>query len=354
MQIRRTLWCSALVMPLLLLGACGDGSGGSTPTPTPTATPTPSPTPSPTPTPTPTPLPSASVEREVLPKTTDASLTTDLEAHIVITPPGAAARGRLFVMLPGTDAPPSPYKLIVRRGAQRGFHTIGLNYPNAEAVAELCLLNGDVNCSGNVRRETITGTDSSTLVSVTAANSITGRLTSLLTYMAATFPNEGWGQFLTSGKPNWALITMAGHSQGAGHAGYLAKLESLDRVVMFAGPAEPATASGQLAAWLSQPNITPVSRQYGFGHTADPLVRLTSLTANWNQIGLNSLGGTVSVDSIAAPYSSSHQLLTSAAPNPATPSTTAAHSSMIVDVFTPLDASGQPIYRPVWDYLAFP
>jgi hypothetical protein len=348
MNNRHNKWYSALIMPLLLLSACGEGSGGPNPTPTPTATPAPSPTPTSTPTPTPTPTPtSASVEREVLPRTTSSAITTDLEPHIAITPAAGVARGRLFVMLPGTNSAPDPYKLIIRRGAQRGFHTVGLNYPNVEAVAELCLLNGDTNCSGNVRRETITGTDSSTLVSVNPANSITGRLTSLLSYMAATYPNEGWGQYLTNGRPNWALITMAGHSQGAGHAGYLAKLESLDRVVMFAGPAEPATASGQLAAWLSTPNVTPVSRQYGFGHTADPLVRLTSLTANWNAMGLNTLGGTVSVDSVPAPYSNSRQLLTSA-------SSTSAHSSMVVDVFTPLDASGQPIYRLVWDYMAFP
>ena len=264
------------------------------------------------------------------------------------------ARNRLFVMLPGTGAPPSPYRLIIREGAQRGFHTIGLTYPNDDAVAEICLANGDPACSGNARNEIITGTDSSTLVSVSPANSIIGRLTSLLTYLAATYPNEGWGQYLASGRPNWSLITVAGHSQGAGHAGYLAKLESLDRVVMFSGPAERATPSGQLATWLSQTNVTPTSRQYGFGHTADTLVPLSVLTANWARLGLDSLGATVSVDGSAPPFGNSHQLLTSATPNPAVPSATSAHGAPVVDVYTPLDASGLPIFRAVWDYLAFP
>jgi len=47
-------------------------------------------------------------------------------------------------------------------------------------------------------------------------------------------------------------------------------------------------------------------------------------------------------------------LLTSAPPNPAAPSATAAHGSPVVDVFTPLDSGGLPVYRTVWDYLAFP
>ena len=350
MKSRRILWCSALAMPLLLLGSCGDGSGGPTPTPTPTATPTPSPTP----TPTPSPLPSASVEREVAPNVTNLALTTNLSPHIAITPPGGLARNRLFVMLPGTGAPPSPYRLIIREGAARGFHTIGLTYPNDEAVAEACIAAGDAACSGNVRREIITGTDSSSLVAVTPANSITGRLTSLLTYLAATYPTEGWGQYLTSGRPNWSLITMAGHSQGAGHAGYLAKLESLDRVVMFSGPAERLTAGGQAASWLSQANVTPVSRQYGFIHTADTLVPLSLVTTNWAQMGLNSLGAQVSVDGNTSPFGNSHQLLTSAAPNPTVPGATAAHNAPVVDVFTPLDGAGLPIFRGVWDYLAFP
>jgi len=229
MNSRRMLWGTALVMPMLLIGGCGEGSGSAAPTPIVTPTPTPAPTPTPSPTPTPTPLPAASVERDVTPNLTNPALTTNLSPHIAITPPGAVARNRLFVMLPGTGAPPSPYRGIIREGAARGFHTIGLTYPNDDAVAEICLLNGDPACSGNARREIITGTDSSALVSVTAANSITGRLTSLLTYLAATYPAEGWGQYLASGRPNWSVITVAGHSQGAGHAGYLAKLELLDR-----------------------------------------------------------------------------------------------------------------------------
>jgi len=83
-------------------------------------------------------------------------------------------------------------------------------------------------------------------------------------------------------------------------------------------------------------------------------VPLNILTANWAQIGINSFGATTSVDGNAAPYGNSHQLLTSAAPNPAIPSATAAHGAPVVDVYTPLDAGGLPLFRAVWDYLAFP
>lgn len=109
----------------------------------------------------------------------------------------------------------------------------------------------------------MTGEDSSPLVVVDAGNSIRARLTALLTYLAATYPNEGWGQFVAAGQPNWSLITVAGHSQGAGHAAYMAKLYSLDRAVMFSAPGDTGAAPGALAPWLSLPNVTAASRHRG-------------------------------------------------------------------------------------------
>ncbi len=336
----KVILCASLAA--LMVAGCGGGGSSSTVAAAPP--------------PPPPPPPVTTTEREIAPNLTSAGVTTHLTPHTAINPDASAARGRLFVMLPGTTLNPRAYRLIVRRGAQRGFHTIGLTYPNDEAVAELCVANGDAACAGAVRREIITGTDSSPLVSVNAANSITGRLASLLSYLSTTFPNEGWGQFLSGGRPNWALITVGGHSQGAGHAGFLAKLEVLDRAVMFSGPAERLTPSGQPATWLSDPNVTPVSRQYGFSHTADGLVPLALLTTNWARIGLDASGPQVSVDGNAAPYGGSHQLLTSAAPNPnpGVPVGDSPHGAPVIDVVTPLDAQGLPIYRTVWDYLAFP
>lgn len=350
----RTAFISSLT---IALAACG-GDGGGTSAPPPPAPVVVAPPPAPTPPPPPAQGP-ASVEREVAPAQTGAGITGSASPHVFINPdPGVAAKNRLFVMLPGTLAVPRTYRLILRTGAPRGFHVLGLTYPNDEAVEgnSLCGASSDPDCAGKVRREIITGEDTSTLVSVNRANSIVGRLTALLQYLQTAFPNEGWGQYLVAGAPDWRRITVAGHSQGGGHAGYLAKLFDLDRVVMFSAPAETGAAPGSVALWTSLPNVTPVDRQFGFTHTADNLAPLANVTASWRAIGLQAFGQPVSVDQAVAPFGNARQLVTSAAPNPnpTGPTASPTHGAPVVDAVTPLTVSGQPAYAPVWIHLAFP
>lgn len=332
------------------------GCGGEGTAPPPTSAPTPMPTPTPTPTPSPTPGP-ASTERNILPAQTSSAITANLLPHFVINPdPAVTAKGRLFVFLPGTGAPPSAYRDIVRTGAARGYHALGLTYRNDDAVESLCGASSDPDCAGKVRREVITGEDTSALVSVDAGNSIIARLRALLVFLQATYPAEGWGQFLRAGEPDWTKITIAGHSQGGGHAGYFAKLVELDRAVMFSAPGDTGVAAGSAAQWSALPNITPAARQYGFTHTADNLATLAAVTRNWTAIGLGTFGAPVNVDGTAAPYGSARQLVTSAAPNPnpTGPSASPPHGAPVVDAVTPRDAQGRPVFAPVWTYLAFP
>ncbi|MFM9852705.1 MAG: hypothetical protein ACKVOJ_07880 [Sphingomonadaceae bacterium] len=114
---------SALIVAVLALALVGCG-GGSTPggaTPPPAAMPPPSPTPPPPP-------PPNSIERKIVPSLTNQAITGSTSPHIAINPnPAVAAKGRLFVMLPGTIAVPRTYQLIVRTGPPRGYHAIGLN-----------------------------------------------------------------------------------------------------------------------------------------------------------------------------------------------------------------------------------
>jgi hypothetical protein len=321
---------------LLLTALAGCGGGSSTPASPPS---------------TPPPPPPASVEREINPAATNPALTQNLSPHLAISPnPAALPAQRLFVMLPGTGATPSTYREIVRRGALRGRHAIGLTYPNDDAVGVLCPGAGPADCAGAVRREVITGVDASPLVSVNEANSIDGRLRALLVCLNANFPNEGWGPYLVNGAIDWSLITVAGHSQGAGHSGFIAKLRDVNRVVMFSGPGDPG------ASWVDLPNVTPSARQFGFTHSADNLVPLTVVLRSWDGLDLDLFGSAVSVDGAAAPFSGSHQLVTSAAPNPnpVGPSASPTHGAPVVDAVTPRNAEGRPVFEPVWDFIAFP
>jgi len=297
------------------------------------------------------------VEREVSPATVNPSITAHLSAHFVAMPDSAAgAQNKLFVMLPGTGAVPRFYRQIVRTGADRGYRSVGLTYPNDTAVIDLCAVNADPDCAGKVRREVLTGVDHSPLVSVDRDNSIIGRLEDLIRYLNVAYPSEGWGQFLFAGQLDWSRVTVAGHSQGAGHAAYFGKLHLMDRIVMFSGPSDLGSMNTTPALWLGLPNVTPESRQYGFTHTADELVPLALVNANWALLGLSGFGPITGVDGTISPYDMSRRLVTSAPPNPnpVGVSSSPRHASPVVDAFTPLDAQGAPLYRPVWIYLAFP
>lgn len=333
----------------LTLSGCGSGGGTSNPAP-PVTLPTPAPTPTPTPTPPPTGLPS--VEREILPVATSAQISSNFSAHYAVNPsPTVTQRGRLFVMLPGTGAIPRFYRQILRVGAARGYHAIGLTYPNDTAVGTLCA-GAAADCSDRVRREIVTGSENSPLVTVNAANSINGRLSAMIAHMHQRFPDEGWGQFLVGGSPDWSRITVAGHSQGSGHAAYMGKLVLLDRVVMFSGPSDVAGAT--MAPWLSASGLTLSTRYFGFTHTADSLTPLALVSAAWSALGMSGSGPIYNIDGQIAPYGNARQLVTSAPPNPTSMEVDREHSSTIIDAITPVGPDGRFVYQPVWEYLAFP
>jgi hypothetical protein len=296
----------------------------------------------------------SSLEREVSPGATDVAINTDLEPHIVINPSPLVAKGLLFVFLPGTGGVPSQYRLILRTGAARGYHAIGLNYPNPTAVGTLCKDSTDPNCFWDVRREIVTGEDTSTKVAVNSANSILHRLQALLSYLQVHYPTEGWERFLSNGSVDWSRVIVAGHSQGGGHAAVMAKLYKLHRAVYFSSPADWSDVADAPPAWLSLPGATDVADQYGFSHLEDTLVPFAHVALIWSALGLGTYGAPASVDNQAAPYGNSHQLTTNAAPNVIAGVLTPAHAATVVDLLTPRTAANTPLYEPVWSYLCFP
>ena len=318
------------VVVFALLG-CGGGSTGTAP-----SMPT---------------TPPASVVRQILPSATDPGIDGSDDAHVAINPaPGAVARGKLFVFLPGTGAVPAMQQLILGTAAARGYHAIGLGYPNSTAVGVLCADDTDADCFWNVRREVISGVDTSERIRITPANSITNRLDRLLQHLQARYPAEGWGQFLAGGAIDWSRVSLAGHSQGGGHVGVLAKLVALDRAVYFSSPADWRQVADAPASWLGRPNVTAASRQYAFIHEQDQLVPVAQARANWTALGLDAFGGVTGVDGATAPFGNTHQLTTRAAPLLAG----SFHGASVVDAATPRAASGAPLFESVWIYLALP
>jgi hypothetical protein len=330
-----------LLMTAFVFLACGGGSASSsTPPPTQASNP-------------------PSVERDVLPSATDPAIDTFSDAatsllHVAINPSvSVAPKNKLFVFLPGSGSNPTRYRLILRTGASQGYHCIGLMYPNNPSVDSLCGGSTDVDCWTKVRSEIITGTDTTALVSVNRANSLENRLIKALQYLNAQFPTEGWGQFLSSGNIAWNLIHAAGHSQGGGHAAFLAKYHDMARVSYFASPGDYDSVRARPAAWYDLPNVTAASKMFGFVHQQDTLVTPTLAQTTWTYLGMSGTSF-VTVENSAPPYGNSQRLTTNLIPQSTAPPSPY-HSATIADPYVPLEADNlTPKYRAAWIYMCFP
>lgn len=286
----------------------------------------------------------------VAPQTTDPQIDRNLQSHFVAINPGIAAKNQLFLFFPGTNGTPFFQQEINNTAADLGFHAIGLNYPNDEAVNDLCGgANTDLDCYAKVRLEIKDGVDRTNLVNVNRANSIENRLIKLLIYLRAQRPSENWGQFLIDDQTiNWTRVVVSGHSQGGGHAGIIARFHPVLRSLMFAAMDFNAQ-TGQPANWIAQPSTTPnastADKFWGFAHRRDEQVNFTILSTRvWTAYGMPQFGAIINVENSAAPFDNSHSLTSNI-------ECENFHGCVAVDARLVRDQNGIPIYKPVWQYL---
>ena len=189
------------------------------------------------------------------------------DAHLVCIDPEVPARGRLVLFLPGTGSRPADYRLFSQCAAELGYHVIGLDYPNAYSVGGVCNSAGqnEPDCHELSRLEIITGFDFSPHFEVGVFDSISGRLSSLLEYLAVNNPGQNWEQFLVNSEIQWEKIVATGHSQGGGHSLYLANMVGLERCISFSG-IDWRVSSGEPASWVNTSFASSVSRIYFFAH----------------------------------------------------------------------------------------
>ncbi|GEM_PF-1029012 len=293
----------------------------------------------------------APIRRLIPPQATDPEIDDWLEPHVVYLDPGAPPRDRLFVHLPGSFGVPENSQLILQEVARQGIPAVGLRYPNRWTVIGLCRRSPDPDCSAKVRGEILDGRDRTPLVTVTPANSLRNRLVKLLLYLDARYPEEGWDRFLQGGAAGaevaWERVIVSGHSQGGGHAAFLARSYEVARVVMFGSPGDFVGTPGNLAPWLVGPHATPSERYFGFSHRRDS--GYPYHVQAWEALGLGAFGPPRGVDGADPPYGGSHMLYTDALP--ATRSFRDAHGAVVVDRKTPRNPDGTPLYAPVWRYL---
>jgi hypothetical protein len=282
----------------------------------------------------------------VAPQSTDAAIDQALNAHYVWLDTTARTNHKLLVFMPGTGLTPAAYQLVEQEAARLGYHVVGLMYPNSIGLARVCPNAPDpAACYEGARLEVIDGTDRSPLVNVNVANSIDNRLTKLLQYLVAQYPEEGWERFLVAGDaPKWSQIAISGHSQGGGHAAMIARIRLVARVVMFSAVTD--SLEGASVPWVAT-HVTPVERYYGLDHDLDEQFR--SIRASWDSLGMAAFGSPVAPENGASPYGFTHMLVTHYLPlrGPGR----AAHGASSVDANTPLNADGTPLFRDAWDYM---
>jgi hypothetical protein len=240
--------------------------------------------------------------------------------HIAEAPAAATARGLLHVFLPGTGSAPSCCTDLLASSTAAGFHSLGVSYQwcskPVAATAAWCDQHApsDCGCQGRVHVAVCEGGAVPGLVDVSAASSIVARLEAALAYLHARWPEEGWSRYLVTaaaagGREGggarrngggggggggvgsaiaWDKIVLSGHSQGAGHAAWLAKLRyRVAGVVPISGPEDTHPDCSWVAAGgggAAGPSATPLSRFVPLAHSAEDSVE--EIRANWAALGI--------------------------------------------------------------------
>jgi pimeloyl-ACP methyl ester carboxylesterase len=202
-----------------------------------------------------------------------AQTSTQIKAiqgdHVAYIDTTAKPLHKLLLMIVGTGAAANHNIPFFNFAASAGYHVISLDYKNT-VITTVCSNSEDSGCFNKFRQEIVFGEPVSPLVEVDSANSIYNRFYTLLAYLAKKYPRQGWGQYLKGDAVQWQKITVAGHSQGAGHAAWLGKKFSVDRVLIFAGPQDYLVRFNAPAGWLSQKGVTAPSKYFAFLHVRDP------------------------------------------------------------------------------------
>jgi hypothetical protein len=173
------------------------------------------------------------------------------------------------VFLPGTKMEPRLHELVLQMGAYAGYRTIGLSYDNRTDPGIDCADRDDCKrCSGPEREEMVTGQDESAYLNILAGDSIISRLRQLLLTLRDDDLRDGsnddqWDSYLGPiNKIVWSRIIVAGFSQGAGHAAYIAQRFGANALVMLDG-GDDRCGAGVIADWYEELPTTP---KYYVGH----------------------------------------------------------------------------------------
>lgn len=207
------------------------------------------------------------VTYRVTPSDTDPAIKRFNEPHYIVFDSSLARSGDLLVFMTGTGGNPDNVSDFLKVAAGQGYRVIALAYNDVPAVVAICPQNPDPACSAKVRQKRVFGDNITDLIDDSPAESIVNRLVKLLLKLDQDHPSDGWSQYLVGDKPRWERIVVAGHSQGAGMAAYIAQRNRVSRVVLFSSPWDFYGRNRQIAPWvLDGPRVTPSDLWFGAYH----------------------------------------------------------------------------------------
>jgi hypothetical protein len=271
------------------------------------------------------------------PRSTDPAISDDPQfTHLAYGPVGAS-RGRLAVVLHGSQGNPQAHTELAGALRTDGYHVVVLRYSAKVYTFGACpdsAATTDPDCHRAFRAETVYGDAADPLgvsrdhpaIAIDAADSVMNRLLKVIEYLRVQDPTGGWAQF--QDRPgggactvdpafgtctlDWSTVAAVGHSQGSGVALYLGKYHPVAKVVMLSGSYDgfALDGGGHLPApWVTE-GLAVQSADVGtLQHTADYALGL--FTAVEDAIGVT--GPVTSVNTTGAPYGGSKRLRTSLA-----------------------------------------
>jgi hypothetical protein len=273
------------------------------------------------------------VTYRVRPSDTDTAIKRFDQPHYIVFDSSRARSADLLVFMTGTGGSPDNVSDFLKVAAGQGYRVIALTYNDVPAVVGLCPQDPDPGCSAKVRQKRVFGDNVTSLIDDSREESIVNRLVKLLVKLDHDHPSDGWSQYLVGDTPRWERIAVAGHSQGAGMAAYIAQRSRVARVVLFSSPWDYYSRSQQIAPWvLDGPRATPSEFWFGAYHEKE---NTASLIAR-------------EYEALRIPASHVHVFRLEPArlvgPNPY-------HLSMVGNRVTPRDAQGTPAYAEEWKFL---
>ena len=266
----------------------------------------------------------------VRPSSLDSAVRRFDNAHYVVFDSAVAPSAPLLLFLPGTGGRPLNTTEFENAAARQGYRVIGLEYVDEPSVSEICPRSPDAACFEKVRRKRIYGDDATSLIDDRPDESIVQRLTTLLAGLDRDHPAEGWSRYLQGGQLVWSNIAVAGLSQGAGMAAFIAQRTRVARVVLFSSPWDNFGRQHSLASWVTRgPGATPSELWFAAYHrnenTADIIAHAYS--------ALRIPRDHIHVFTLAPAHV--------AGPNPN-------HPSVVANGSTPRASDGSPAYLSEW------